>query len=346
MHLNGLTIEDWLKNPPDDSFPYGHRVDYFRRYQNLKEFCLKNVHKHIALGANLKDKEIFLNDHGIEHINTVIIRATELIKGSKENISPKEIFYLLCAIQLHDVGNIFGRYQHELKSSEVIKDAGILFSDDNSERQLIWKIAKVHGGRNSLNGKDTISELSPYKNMFGELIRTQLLSAILRFSDELADDRSRAAQWPLDKNIIPEPSKIYHEFSISLNSVTVDHDHHAINLEFEVNEEKLQTEFTKESSKIFLIDEIYDRIMKMHLEKIYCMRFMKRLIDIDRIHVNIEFLSNFLDVQVKFNSIEMTLAESGFPEKPKNGIFDICPLLVDNGTVMDGKYFANKASIT
>jgi len=345
MELGGLTIENWLKNPPDDAFPYCNRVDYYRRYENLKVYCCDNVHKYVGLGANLKKHEVFLNDHGIDHINTVIIRATELISGSKEKFSAKEIFYLLCAIQLHDVGNIFGRYEHELKSAEIIKDAGLLFSTDNSEQQLIWKIAKAHGGRNSLNGKDTISELRPHKNMDGELIRTQLLSSILRFADELADDRKRAAQWPLQRDIIPEPSKIYHEFSISLNSVIVDHEHHSINLDFEVNEEKLKILYQKENTSTFLIDEIYERILKMHLERIYCMRFMRRIIDIDKIHVNIEFLSPYLDVQVNFKPIEITLAESGYPEKPEKGIFEVCPLLIDNGTAMDGKYFANKATL-
>jgi len=344
MELNGLTIEDWLKNPPDSAFKYGHRVNYFKKYENLKDFCIDQVHKHVALGANLKDNQIFLNDHGIDHINTVIKRATELIKGSREDLKAKEIFYLLCAIQLHDVGNIFGRYNHEMKSTEIIKSAGILFSDDNSEQKLIWNIARVHGGRNSLNGKDTISELKPHKNMDSEIIRTQLLSSVLRFADELADDRKRAAKWSLDNGIIPPPSRIYHEFSLSLNSVIVDHEHHAINLEFEVNEEKLKTLYTKEKTSTFLIDEIYDRILKMHLERIYCMRFMRRIIDIDKIHVNIEFLSPYLDVQVNFNPIEITLAESGYPEKPEKGIFEICPLLMDSGTVMDGKYFANKAN--
>jgi exopolyphosphatase/pppGpp-phosphohydrolase len=210
MDLKNTTLEEWLKEAPSKKFKYGHKVDYSRSYENLKDYCIKNIHKHISLGANLVDHELFLNDHGIEHVQTVIKRASELVSSKNCDLNAKEVFYLLCAIQLHDVGNIFGRYNHELNTKEIIKSCGLLFSDDTTEQQLIWKIAKTHGGRDELTGKDTIVSLKPYKNMDGEPVRTQLIAAILRFADELADDKNRASRWPLENNIVPEKSRIFH----------------------------------------------------------------------------------------------------------------------------------------
>ena len=279
---------------------------------------------------------------GLIHVKTVIRRATDLVNSVDCLLTPREVYFLLMAIQFHDVGNIFGRYKHELKSGEIIKQLSVMFSSDSAEQKIIWDIAKSHGGRDKNFGKDTISALRPSKYFINNKIRTQLLAAILRFADELADDCTRAAKWPLSNGVVPKASVIFHKYSEALNSVIVNHETHSIELHFCVQKKDLDKTFSKYENKVFVIDEIFQRIVKMHLERLYCMRFMRRDIYLDKIEVFIEFISSDFIDSLNLPKIEFTIQESGYPEYTINGIYDLCPTLLDDGVPMDGMYFFNK----
>ena len=64
-------------------------------------------------------KIIFLNDHGPEHTQKVIERAYSILKNTRIHLSEFETFILLCAIQIHDIGNVLGRSGHERKLNEI-----------------------------------------------------------------------------------------------------------------------------------------------------------------------------------------------------------------------------------
>src|ERR1039457_2256022 len=110
MDLRGKNLVDWLRKQPSDKFP-GCK-SYIHRYDSVEEFLTREVHPLVATGAALVDG-IFLNDHGPGHITTVIQRATELVAAKACALSPYEVYLLLAAIQVHDVGNILGRKGHE-----------------------------------------------------------------------------------------------------------------------------------------------------------------------------------------------------------------------------------------
>lgn len=56
------------------------------------------------------DPVIFLNNHGRGHIDMVLKKAGEIVSNSFGNpLSEFEIFILVCAIEIHDIGNLFGR---------------------------------------------------------------------------------------------------------------------------------------------------------------------------------------------------------------------------------------------
>ena len=70
----------------------------------------------------------FLTDHGPQHIETVISRASDLIRARSCDLSSYEVFLLLAAIHLHDVGNIHGRTGHQYTAIDV--------------RRLAWRSRK------------------------------------------------------------------------------------------------------------------------------------------------------------------------------------------------------------
>lgn len=340
MDLYNRTIEEWLKNAPDDLYHHGKKIDFYSKYKNLQDYLEENLYKYIVLGANLKDNELFLNDHGKEHVAMVTQRASELIGISDFKLTPREVFYLLIAIQLHDIGVILGRYEHEQKITDVLLTCSDKFSDSSPEKMLIRDIAKAHGGKTNSGDKDTIEVLRPHKNMDNEKVRSQILAALLRLADELSDDRSRSASWPLHQKLIPSKSEIYHVYSESLHSVTLSKEENAIVLDFSISRNNVIKKYLKDGKMKYLIDEIYDRLLKMYSELKYCSRFLKKEFSLNRIMVNIEFFSDKL-IPIH-EPVALTLEEKGYPGAPSAGIFDICPNLMENSQKRDGKYFSKK----
>src|SRR5579864_4117221 len=164
MHLIHQTLDQWLADQRKSQFPYSGKVDYYNRYRSIKEYLDNNIHPHIVSAtAGLEHEEdIYLTDHGTEHINTVIKRLSNLVNVEDFVLSPYEGYLLLVATQLHDTGHIKqGRTSHEKFSAEVIKELSKLIGEETVEKRMIWQIAEAHGGRNADGQKDKIGSLVP-----------------------------------------------------------------------------------------------------------------------------------------------------------------------------------------
>lgn len=343
MELNKKTLEAWLENPPEEAFYLGRKVAFYSYYKTLKDYLDREVHKWVTIGANLKDPSIVLNDHGPDHIVSVIDRASLLVTCRDCGLNALEVYLLLVSIQLHDTGNIFGRYEHELNADKVMSQAETLCGRDQIEIAIVKKIVGAHGGRirGITNGNDKIGLLSPQEPIMNEVIKLQSIASILRFADELADDKSRANIISLKNGDIPKKSEVFHAYSSCLDSVLIKHEDKAVELYFKIPKDFTTRKFGKLDDEIYLLDEIYNRVMKMHLERIYCMRFCKQLIDIEKIIVSIIFYDNYIDnisPQISFQ-----VSEWGYPEASEDGIYGLCPSLKDaEGEKLDGEYVKNK----
>ena len=188
----------------DPSFPRDE-VDYYRRFQGIDEYLNAKVHPTVNQGAAAKG-DGWLTDHGMRHITTVIRRASELVgDGESVLLTPYEVFLLLTAIHFHDVGNVFGRNKHEQEITSLMQELDeSLIGSDGIERRMIRDIAMAHSGYADTDGhdKDTIGCLS-WDPVRGNLEpRVQLLAAVLRFSDELADDHTRTSRFLIDNKLV------------------------------------------------------------------------------------------------------------------------------------------------
>lgn len=350
------SIEDWLSASEDRCFPNfdserGEKP-YPERYKELSHALLP-IHNSVEKGAmagdalkwfeklrssflELEDGEekkkrlnslieadpiVYLNNHGKGHIRKVIDTTTELLRYFDRGfISPYEVFLLLCAIQIHDVGNLFGREDHTVTSREVLEDKGKPFIPDSTERRVIENIARTHGG--NFNGDpDTISTLDPSNEFFNIKVRLRVLAALLRFGDELADDSSRGDREAISLGAIPEPCLIYHHYSQSLHTVKLSRDSESgileVRLVFEFDTNLANKKFPKGSKSKYLLDEIYDRTLKMERERRYCMRFLRPCISIDKISVSINITNSQNSMQ--HDRINYTLEENGYPNEPISG---------------------------
>ncbi len=328
------TIEEYfLSIDENQEHIFPHNDKYVTRYKYLANVFNLWVHPFVVKGAISVDGG-YLNDHGPDHIKKVILRASQLLKNSTITLSEYETYILIMAIHIHDIGNIIGRDHHEVNSLGIIKKYGINAGQDRIEWDCIFDIAEAHGG----SPKDKITGLSD-DIILDMPVRKPLLASLLKFADELAEDRTRASRFQLLTGQIPEMAELYHQYSYCLHSVKIDGTARQVNLSFDVEEKELCKKFKKkikvngkeEEAEVFLINEIYDRTYKTHLERMYCMRFTRPELQIDKIRVDIKITSENLDGRNKpiIYHILYDIGEVGYPSISNEGIFSICPILAE-----------------
>jgi hypothetical protein len=250
-------------------------------------------------------------------------------------LSPYEGYLLLAAIQVHDVGNIFGRKGHEKQHGQLEERLG----NETIEKRMITKIAEAHGG--SVDGdKDTIVRLEQNDTILGKPVRPRLLAALVRFADELADDRTRAARFAVEHGVVPENSLIFHKYSEALHSVIVDIKGQAIDLHFEISDADARLRFPKGAKQVYLLDEIIERTLKMHRERVYCTRFMRPEITLDSVNAKITVYAAptaEAPYPAELKKIGYRLEDRGYPDS-EYGVCDMCPELKTwhNGVPLSG----------
>ena len=350
-------LVDWLMQRDDTYFPQfdsdkGEKA-YRDRYNEFAQALLP-IHNNVVNGAmvegalkwieetqkiadeqdeairNTRLRELqdadpicHLNNHGKGHVDKVIQKASEMLHFfDRGHLTPYEGFFLLCAIQLHDTGNVYGRENHEKEAGRILKEKGKPFITCSFERKVIEKIALAHGGAYD-GARDTIRYLSPKKKLYDRDVRKQLLAAMLRFADELADDHSRADLEGLEQNTIMPGGIIYHQYSKALHTVKIKSNIETgateIDLCYDLDSDIAAKQFQKGKRSVFLLDEIYDRTLKMERERRYCMRYLRPCLSIDRINVNIVIHNANPLRSYEKHEIAYSLEENGYPHSPASG---------------------------
>lgn len=297
MKIIGSSLEDTLKvicSREPKQLPFDNdKLSYFDRYEQMADKLNREFHTHVVAGSAAKDGGL-LTDHGPDHIKTVINRAAALLDDPENNnvLNGYEIYLLLCAIHFHDLGNIFGRSMHEKRVSEMMAEVSSILGD-SVEKDMIRKIAEAHGGK--VNGdKDTISHLVAKTPINGIDVRPRMLAAILKFADELADDSYRANHALLALGAIPKSSIIYHKYASCLHSVMLRDSCTSVEINYFINVEDMKLKFPKfnlETSRyrqVYILDEVFERLHKMYIERLYCNRFMAPVVQVQSIIVNIK----------------------------------------------------------
>lgn len=312
-------MADWLRAQPIENLP----MRSFAYQENYAALALNLIplHKEVTTTANRLDGG-YLTDHGPDHIRKLISRISDLLSAGEPSISAYEAYILLCAAQFHDVGNIFGRSQHEEKCWEIMEKNRSTLPPDSVERRLIFDIAQAHGG----DVKDKLSEMLRTDNVASQTVRPQLLAAILKFADELAEDSDRAARYSAERGLLGG-SEIFHEYALALQNVSIDGPAREIRYRFEMPVSKATRTFKMGApdnvTDVYLLDEIFRRTMKSHCERMYCSRFMRSVVDLTALHVQIVVTNE--EGYKKIETISYKLAEAGYPNANGQDIYNVCP---------------------
>jgi hypothetical protein len=343
IHLpDDKTIEQILLSQKKEMFPPFSKergeMSYPDKYKNIKRELIK-VHNSVEKGAMASELEkyiqekssvgdsefrgglesalVYLNNHGKDHVDKVIEKVSEILRyfPPDKGLTPYEMFVLLCAIQIHDTGNTFGREKHEQVIGTIFDKECSKIIPNNFERKGIVRIAMVHGGE-IFGNKDTIKILSSAINYYNFNVRERLLAALLRFADELADDISRADRYGIESEKIPEHSKIFHYYSQSLHTVAIVRNSQSKELHLELiydfDSIIAKKKFIRENNEKYLIDEIYDRTIKMEKERRYCMRYLRPYFYLSSIRVDIKITN--VDYALISKDISYVLEEEGYPD--------------------------------
>ncbi|MCK4308164.1 HD domain-containing protein, partial [candidate division WOR-3 bacterium] len=167
-------------------------------------------------------------DHGFEHAKGVLSNLDGILlpkfKENKEFLNAWELFYLMCAALLHDIGMCYReeikdkysersieiRKKHGLYSAEMImEEKGIPLNSD--ERRIIADIAKYHQSKAPLTEKQA-KEFGDKKiidkfveeyttNEKREYIRLRFLAALLQLADACDINYRRAEKERYDKKL-------------------------------------------------------------------------------------------------------------------------------------------------
>jgi|GEM_PF-1026663 len=349
MNLPNINLETWLETAPDSAYSNNVKITYFDFYKVFKEQAIA-IHDQVTAAANyseaIEGNLIFMNDHGPKHIETVINRATKLLEDAPVILTAQEVYFLLTAIHIHDIGNLYGRINHVNDMRYILQKLSPYIKLDAVNIKYIRSIAEAHGGRLPNGDKDKIEVLNDKESTLEGEVRVQLLASILRLADELADDKYRSSNILLQENRLGE-SEIYHAYSYCLSNVIVNHSIKQIELQFHIPEKFATKYLKKDGRNRYLVDEIYERVLKMHHERHYTMRFTRGQIDLTSILVRIEFYAEDYTQEQNYqlpDKITFVLKEKGYPDTAKKNIFDICDNLKFEGKNMNGTFFKKQIS--
>jgi hypothetical protein len=308
-------------------------ANYFSQYEQLLNVFRTSYYPKVdaGLAANSKDSG-FYTAHDSEHFDEVVLQAGELVnveaalKGemtsAASELNAYELYILLVAIRVHDVGNIYGRENHEKKCFQILRDIGGAAGLDDREKKAIANIAQAHGGRTSEDSKDTIGQLEVRLLAHSVSYRPRLLAGIVRIADEICENKRRAASVLMRRGNLPKHNEIYHQYAASLTGNRWIATDRALHLTFEPKLSEVERSWgcevrtladKSQISETYLLDEIFSRLDKMDLERRYCNMFTRELFTIDAIKVSITVISD--EDHDPIHTIKVPeLSDRGYPQ--------------------------------
>ena len=256
---NNTEIEKYMKKELEACFNEQDADSYYGLYTTAKKALCGNVY------SEIKGVEPLLTDHSERHIQDVLDKAWKLIAGNDGHVDFNAVeLYLLCTcILFHDVGNLYGRVEHNIKVADIYNSIRGDISQCSQARQLVLRVVRAHCGKTKDGGNDTLLEVETNSSLYDNPVRLRELAAILRFADELAEGAQRTSQYMINKGLIPVDSLVFHKYA-SVSEYHIDKGEGRIvliyNIDYPMSDISLKE----------LMEFVYKRILKLDAERRYC----------------------------------------------------------------------------
>lgn len=302
----------------------GNDTSLLDTYRQVHTAFVDNVLDEITQLSNSVDNSM-LTDHGPKHIRMVINKASMIIKEASIEIDRYEVYLLLVAIMVHDIGNATGRAGHEKKINDIWQLVFGRLGFDELDKHIAFEIASVHGGKIA-GSKDTISTLEHSLKWKNATVRPRFLAAILRLADEMAEDRHRSNKLGVMLNNIKKSAEAYHYYAYALHSFVVDVNASELSISLAAVSSYFEKRIGKDDRETTLLEEIFSRTLKSFYEAIYCSRFLEGKIIINKVRVKIDILGS--SATNKVHQIQYVIKEHGHPAGDNlRSIYELAPEL-------------------
>lgn len=270
-------------------------------------------------------------DHGEAHCKGVEAKLNELIpENIKKELNEYEIFFLLSAAWLHDVGMTgFDEYEgftrekhHELGRALIRNDRIKGISLDEHEKMVLGELVFGHCAP-ILEIEDEIR--IERKNKKNETIRIRILTCLLRLADVCDASHNRASDIILACKEVDPISKVHHELHQRVSSIKFDTDSNKIIVYAAVKSEK-----DKELLEKTIINDIQKELCTssrfLHPDITYNVVDLR--INLDKFKKEITLPSDF-NQQLQSHSCKKCVKNLGTPL--------ICEPMYENKTDLDHK---------
>lgn len=243
-------------------------------------------------------KEGLFTDHGPDHFDEVIRYLGELVPLDRVApdglVTPYELFVILLAARIHDVGNYGGRVGHEQRCYQTLQSIGD--GADVIERSIIASIAQAHGGHSTRGCKDTISDIPLSTGVFSIDFNARKCAALVRIADEICENRTRSFENLDFSDVKDKESEIFHAYASCISRNSFSSGDRQLTICFDIPIVMLDRQFTKliqgTVKNILLIEEIAIRLEKLNLERKYCNTYLPEALRIRGIKVTIRAYNN------------------------------------------------------
>jgi hypothetical protein len=276
-------IENYLKKVLDANYDNQEASYYYSLYTNAKRFLCDNIY------SNIPGTEPGLTDHTEKHILNVLNMAWKLISDVDEketSFNEIEVLLLCNSILFHDVGNIYGRKEHNTRVASIYNSSrSNQLTTCLQERHVLLKIVSAHCGTSKNGSKDTLIDLPEVNHLFDKEIRMRELAAVLRFADELAEGPQRTSPYMIEHEMIQQDSIIFHKYA-EITDVHLDKGNNRVVLTYNIDYPVQEISFEE------LLTFVYKRILKMDFERRYCKYYAPILRRILRTEASINFTVN------------------------------------------------------
>lgn len=276
-----------------------------------------HVNSHIGpqVLSYIRATEPNLTEHDMTHIENVKRNAVSLLP--RDALTGVEMYLLGLFVLFHDAGNFFGRTGHENRVGEVF-DALRPGNDGyvRHEKSLVTTATRAHTGSSKHGSKDTLQPIAEQDQHFGRRVRLRELSAILRFSDELAEGPQRTSPFAQEQGFFCKDSQIYHTYANS-TSILIDREGGRIEVSYEIELEEQPDQIT-DTMTFF-----YERLIKLNQERQYATHYSELLRPFSATYAtfNFHFRGRILDLDLN----PLRLTDLVVPGEPSRDIEEIDP---------------------
>ncbi len=258
--MSAKSFDEQLRDKVLEDFDENQGRRLVGAYELTRSALMQDVY------PNIQGQEPSLSDHGINHVLNVQQNAIRLLSSDgtiKEELSGIEMYCLGMCILFHDVGNVYGRENHQNKVADVFDQIRGTNNKLLHEKTLIIRATRAHTGVAQDGSPDTLKEVDESDHLEGEHVRLREITAILRFADELSEGPQRTSEFMQAAGLYEGESQPFHEYA-NITHIRIDRGTGRVVLTYEIKIDVNQTDNLRD-----ILEFTYMRIRKLNQERQY-----------------------------------------------------------------------------